>query len=148
MHGKLFEPFRFSTETAMDSAAYALVGTLSGVVITQISTLVLEERRIKHRRKDEERAYKRVVSKEMQASRQNAYSKFLAEFDYYFANNKKDRTLDLLKAFYDATLVSSGAVFSMMPDLMNAAQKDFDGEEMLNQKGALIRVIRKEIAET
>jgi hypothetical protein len=148
MHGKVFERSSFSTETDMDSAAYALVGTLSGVVITQISTLLLEERRIKHRRKDEERAYKRVVSKEMQATRQDAYSKFLAEFDYYFANGNQDRTLDLLKAFYAATLVASVAAFGMMRDLMNEAQKDFDGEKMLTRKGALLRVIREELAET
>jgi hypothetical protein len=131
--------------TNVDPAAYTLIGALGGVALTQLANYLLEDRRIENRRKDEESAHYRVVSKELNSKRQEAYALFMADLDYWYVLDQNDRMQHLLINFYSAAIIASDDVSVKMSAIVEKAQlRDTKNEEMRSLKKALMISMRKD----
>jgi hypothetical protein len=130
----------------MDSALYTLIGALGGVLITQLTNIWMEEKRIHNIRKDAEANFHRSLRKEIKEKRQEVYSQFLGELDYWYATDKNDRLNLMLGHFYSASVIASPKVADKLNEVFRAARDGVSKPTILLElKGELVKLMREDI---
>lgn len=130
----------------MDSVIYTLIGALGGVLITQLTNIWMEERRLKNKRKDEDANFRRNISRELKDKRREVYAQFLGELDYWYATDKSDRLNLMLGHFYSASVIASPSVADKLNQVFRAARDGVSKPEILLElKGELVKLMREDI---
>jgi len=89
----------------MDASAYALIGALGGIIVTQVANFFLEGKKAQSLKALKELELEDARRKELSKERRLAYAKYLEEYDHY-ANDPSKGEAFLLGSYYAALILA------------------------------------------
>jgi len=129
----------------MDAVGYTLIGTLGGILITQIANYFLEDKKAQNLIKLKELDVKHQNNSELQRERRDIYANYLAELDGFAGRNNAD-IMKIIPLFYKALIVANESTRNEINNTFTILKKkERDTDEYLKAKRDLLKAMRDEI---